>query len=83
MDKLREVYDILSGIETTKDLKKNGFSLSDLQAARAAFNGIARNGSTQTYIKSVVDFFRRYGFTVSLNVDGVNYNIYDLSFFEA
>lgn len=73
MKKFKKVFDILNGVETVNDLKKLGFKLVDLEFSKATFYDLQKsynenNGTkatAKTIIKTVADFYKKHGFTVS------------------
>lgn len=67
-------YDYIS-IDTEADLRKRKISLADYRAIPEIFGEVQRCGTVKCFITSVAEYFRKHGFTVALEPDGVNYDI--------
>lgn len=62
-------------IDTAAELKKRKISLSDYHAIPTIFESVQRNGTTKCFITSIAEYFRKNGFTVEIEPNGVNYDI--------
>ena len=71
--KLSAIYHDYMCIEKDTDLRKRKLSLSDYNAFPDIFKTIQSHGSTETFISSIADYFKKYGFTVTEK--SVNYCI--------
>ena len=71
--KLSAIYHDYMCIENDADLRKRKLSLSDYNAFPDIFKTIQSHGSTETFISSIADYFKKYGFTVTEK--SVNYCI--------
>lgn len=71
--KLSAIYHDYMCIENDADLRKRKLSLSDYNAFPDIFKRIQAHGSTETFISSIADYFKKYGFTVTEK--SVNYCI--------
>ena len=75
MELFRKVFDILNGIENKKGLDKIGFKLVDLEYSKVAFYSLqksfnenrGKSATAQTLLKTVADFYKNNGFSVSEN----------------
>lgn len=72
---LSKIYSVYNAIEHSNDLRKHGLSLSDYRAFPDVFQQLQNIGYAETFVKSIADFFKKNGFGVSMNDDGVNYVI--------
>lgn len=73
MVKISAIYHDYVYIENDDDLKKRKLSLSDYRAFPEIFTEIQSNGSAETFILSIANYFEKYGFTVTKK--SVNYYI--------
>lgn len=71
--KISSVYSDLNSIEHSNDLNRLKFSLNDFRTCQDVFEEIRYNGKSETFNKSVADYFKKFGFTV--NLKGVNFII--------
>lgn len=55
--------------------KLNGMSLSDLMAVGNAGKELLKHHAVKTVIKNVADYFKKFGFMVTMDFDNVNYVI--------
>lgn len=65
MKKLSAIYHDYMCIENDVDLKKRKLSLCDYHAFPVIFTEIQSNGSTETFISNIANYFKKYGFTVA------------------
>lgn len=74
---ISNLYKILDSVESERDLRKLGLTMTDYYTALDVFNYVNKPGrSTQCLSKSVADFYRKYGFDVTdPSGDEVNYII--------
>lgn len=72
---LSKIYSVYNAIEHSNDLHKHGLSLSDYRAFPDVFKQLQNIGYAETFVKSLADFFKKNGFGVSMDDDGVNYVI--------
>lgn len=72
---LSKIYSVYNAIEHSNDLRKHGLSLSDYRAFPDVFQQLQNIGYAETFVKSLADFFKKNGFGVALDDDGVNYVI--------
>ena len=74
--KLTAIYNDYMSIETDKDLKKRKLTLAEYQAFPSVFNDYQKNrGKTRTFIDGIANYFKKYGFSVSMDENNVNYII--------
>jgi hypothetical protein len=72
-EKLRAITeDIGKKIETGK---LNGLTLSDIFSACDVGKELVAKGVAQTFISSVADYFKSFGFIVTMDFNNVNYVI--------
>lgn len=71
--RLREVYIDLFDKMETGELK--GFTLSDIRSSCELGKELVAKGVAQTIIKNVADYFKSFGFMVTMDFDNVNYVI--------
>lgn len=71
--KIASVFSDYNAIENEVDLKKRKLSLSDYRACEQVLDEIRCNGKSETFIESIADYFKKFGFKVNLR--GVNYVI--------
>ena len=71
--KLNAIYNDYMSIDDDASLKKRKLSLSDYNAFPDIFKTIQSHGSTETFISSIADYFKKYGFNVTEK--SVNYCI--------
>ena len=69
-------------IKLQADLKKKintgkfeGLSLSDILCINGAGKELLKKHTAKTMIKNVADYFKRFGFLVTMDFDNVNYVI--------
>lgn len=72
---LSKIYSVYNAIEHSNDLRKHGLSMSDYRAFPDVFKQLQNIGYAETFVKSIADFFKKNGFGVSMDGDGVNYVI--------
>lgn len=78
MTKLRMLASVHNGykaIDCASDLRKAGLTLAEYQMIPLLYDGVHRRGSALTISKNCAGYFKRYGFDVRLDSDGVNYKI--------
>lgn len=73
--KLTAIYNDYVSIETDRDLKKRKLTLAEYQAFPSVFNDYQKNGETRTFVTAIADYFKKYGFSVSMDENNVNYII--------
>lgn len=73
--KLAAIYNDYVSIETDKDLKKRKLTLAEYQAFPSVFNDYQKNGEGRTFVAAIADYFKKYGFSVSMDENNVNYII--------
>lgn len=62
-------------IDTETDLRKRKISFVDYLAIPEIFGEIQRCGTTKCFATSIAEYFKKYGFIVELEPEGVNYDI--------
>lgn len=55
--------------------KLDGMSLSDLYVVCDLGKGLLKHHAVKTIIKNVADYFKKFGFMVTMDFDGINYVI--------
>ena len=71
--KIASVFSDYNAIENEIDLKKRKLTLSEYQTCKQVLDDIRYNGKSETFIKNIADYFKKFGFEV--NLQGVNYVI--------
>lgn len=71
--KIASIFSDFKSIEDGNDLKKRKLSLCDYRACEQVLDEIRCNGKSETFIKNISDYFKKFGFEV--NLQGVNYVI--------
>lgn len=67
-------HDFIS-IDTEADLRKRKISLADYRAIPEIFKSVQVHGTAKCFITSIAEYFKKHGFIVELEPDGVNYDI--------
>ena len=78
MDKIRKltaIYNDYMSIETDKDLKKRKFTLAEYQAFPSVFKRYQDSGEARTFVAAIADYFKKNGFSVNMDENGINYVI--------
>lgn len=78
MDKIKKltaIYNDYVSIETDKDLKKRKLTLAEYQAFPSVFKRYQDSGEARTFVTAIADYFKKYGFSVSMDENHVNYII--------
>lgn len=71
--KIASIFSDYKSIEDENDLKKRKLSLSDYRACEQVLDEIRYTGKSETFIESISDYFKKFGFEVKPR--GVNYVI--------
>lgn len=71
--KIASIFSDYKSIDDASDLKKRKLSLSDYRACEQLIDDIRYTGKAETFIESISDYFKKFGFEVKLH--GVNYVI--------
>ena len=72
---LSALYSDYISIDTEADLRKRKISFADYRAIPEFFGEVQRCGTVKCFITSIAEYFKKHGFTVALEPDGVNYDI--------
>lgn len=75
MRKMVALYHDYTHIENDSDLRKRRLHLNDYQAIPGLANSIQRTGEVRTFLDVVANYFKRFGFTVTMDENNVNYII--------
>lgn len=76
MRKMAALYhDYTHSIENDSDLRKRHLHLIDYQAIPGLANDIQKTGEVRTFLDAVANYFKRFGFTVTMGENNVNYII--------
>ena len=71
--KLAKVFKDLNAIDNVNDLKKRKLTLNEYYTCQKVFNDLNTYGKSETFIKNVADYFKRFGFIV--RESGINFII--------
>ena len=71
--KITRIFSDYKSIESESNLKKRKLSLSDYRACEQVLDDIRYTGKAETFITSIADYCKKFGFEVKLY--GVNYVI--------
>lgn len=74
-EKISELLNDYRSIDDIISLHKRKLSLSDYRAIPDIFISLKKTKKAYTYIGSVASYFERFGFTVTMSNDNVNYII--------
>lgn len=75
MRKMAALYHDYTHIDNNSDLRKRRLHLNDYQAISDLANDIQRTGEVRTFLDAVANYFKRFGFTVTMGENNVNYII--------
>ena len=73
--KLTAIYNDYMSIETDRDLKKRKLTYAEYQGFPSVFKRYQENGETHTFVTAIAEYFKKYGFSVSMDENNVNYII--------
>lgn len=69
------VYNDYVSIKTVRDLEKRKLTHIAYKAIPAVFNEYKKCGEGKTFIKGTADYFKRFGFSISLDENRTHYVI--------
>lgn len=72
---IAKLYSDLQSIDRSEDLRRRGLSLTDYHMVVDLFNRIQKDGFVLTISTKVAEYFKKFGFHVELDEEGVNYEI--------
>lgn len=73
--KVTSLYHDYMDIDNDSDLRKRHLQLVDYHAIPELVNNIQRTGEVRTFMQNVAEYFRRFGFAVTMDSNNVNYII--------
>lgn len=73
--KIAKLYRDYTMIDCATDLKRRKLTLSDYHIIPKLANDIQKYGKTATFIESIANYFKKFGFDVELDENNVNYII--------
>ena len=74
-NKLHELDNVINGIVSIKDLRKQKLTLAEYNALLVIWHELKQSGVAATLIKSVADWFKKQGCKVQMDSDGNHYII--------
>lgn len=75
MRKISRLYDDYIHIDDDSDLRRRHLQLVDYQVIPELANRIQKTGEVRTFMQNVAEYFRRFGFTVTMDENNINYII--------
>ena len=75
MRKISRLYDDYIHIDDDSDLRRRHLTLTEYEAVPGLVNAIQRTGEVKTFISGVAAYFKRFGFTVTMDNNNINYII--------
>ena len=72
---ISNIYFDYSHMDRESDLRKRGLTLYDFNAFPELLKAVQNNGEAFTISTSIANYFKKFGFRVALDAEGVNYRI--------
>lgn len=73
--KISNLFNDYQDIESDHDLRRRHLQLVDYQAIPELANSIQKTGEVRTFLDAVANYFKRFGFIVTMDENNVNYII--------
>ena len=75
MRKITSLYLDYTHIDNNSDLRNRHLQPVDYQAIPELANNIQRTKEVRTFMQNVAEYFKRFGFTVTMDENNINYII--------
>ena len=73
--KMKKIYDDYTSIDSDKDLNRRKITLYEYKVVANIATNIQEYGKGRTFIIAVANYFKKFGFNVKLDDDGINFII--------
>lgn len=75
MEKISGLYYDYNQIYSVNDMRIRHLQIVDYLSIPELANNIQRTGEARTFMQNVAEYFKRFGFTVTMDSNNVNYKI--------